>query len=173
MDELFGGPTDTNVTIGSGMTPTTMRNNYTMNNVFGIETVKRTLLKNVMGGGLGVEYSYSRTPSMIGSTINTIILYFKNHSNKPISNIKMGKLNLPEGMTLQGFEPIETMLPGDTFESQLSIKFPSVTHPAKFEIVHDNGVFSVTLSPSIGDLVRASALSPSEFADFESKLYLL
>jgi len=135
-----------------------------------MDTPKRTLLKNVVGGGLGIEYNYTRAPSMLGATYNTLQLFFKNHLQKPISNIKIGKMSLPEGMELVPFPEISALQPGESADSQMSIKFPSVSSPAKFEITTDLGVFNITLAPNIGDLVRPAALSPEEFADAEKTL---
>lgn len=86
-------------------------------------------------------------------------------------------------MEIYPFQEIASLAPGESVESQLSIKFPSVSHAAKFEVWYalvncilansvsstDQGTFNITLSPSIGDLVRASPVSTGEFAELESE----
>jgi len=55
-------------------------------------------------------------------------------------------------------------------DAQISITLTSVSQSVKFEIVTNRGTYPVTLEPSMGILVRASALSPDEFAALEKKL---
>jgi len=130
---------------------------------------KHTLLKSVVGGGLSIEYSYLRSPSMHGATVNTLQLWFKNVLQKPINDIALGK-QITEGIQLIPFGDISSIQAGETVESQMSVQFTSVTTPIKFEINTQNGNYPVTLNPSVGELVRASTLSPTEFSEQEKKL---
>lgn len=86
IDDLFGAAPSTTPVRSSSST-----SSYSGFSAFSSETPKRSLLKHVVGGGLGIEYSYVRAPSMIGATVNTLQLWFKNHSQKPIQNIRVGK----------------------------------------------------------------------------------
>jgi len=106
---------------------------------------------------------------MHGATVNTLQLWFKNHLQKPINEITLGK-QITEGVQLIPFSVVSSLQPGEISESQMSVQFTSVTTPIKFEISTQNGSFPVTLNPSVGELVRASTLSQSEFSDQEKKL---
>jgi len=156
MEDFFGSSSNGNhsASISSPFTPSTQ---YTM-------------LKHVVGGGLGIEYSYSRAPSMHGAMFNTLELTFKNHSNKPINNIKIGKMQSDGGMEIIAFQEIPTLVSMSTLSSQMSIKFSSVSKPAKFEISTSQGTYNITLVPFVGDLVRAGSMSLSEFSAEEKKL---
>ncbi len=83
MDDLFGPSPVTN---GTKSTSVNFYGGYSSN-----DPSPEVLLKPHLGGGLGVDYSFSRTPSMHGSTFITVNLSFKNHSEKVINNIRMGK----------------------------------------------------------------------------------
>jgi len=127
-------------------------------------TPKYTLLKSVLGAGLGIEYCSKRSPSMYGPTVSTLHLWLKNHSNRPINNVSIGKLTSGEGKPeLIPFPEIAAVPSSSTIETELSLKFTSATAAAKFEICTDQGSFPVTLTPNYGDLVRASSLSEGEF----------
>jgi len=119
---------------------------------------------------LEIEYSFLRRGSVHGAQVNTVLLYFKNHSDRPISNIKTGKLNLGSGMTLIPFSEIKELAPGASTEQSISITFINATQPAKFEILHERGTYNVTLAPSIGDLVLPAELTLQEFAEHQKKL---
>jgi len=163
MDELFSSGS-----ISSSPLSVT-KPNYSFG-LFNSETVKRTLLKSVVGGGLSIDYCYNRVPSMLGANYNTLRLFFKNSSQKPISNIKIGKVTLPEGMDMVPFPEIQSLQPNETIDSQISVKFSSVSNPLKFEISTNQGTFNVSISPNIGDLVRATAISLQEFIEAEKTL---
>jgi len=55
-------------------------------------------------------------------------------------------------------------------DSQISVKFTSVTPTVKFEVCTDRGTYNVTFEPPIGSLVRGVTMSPEEFALTEKKL---
>jgi len=135
------------------------------------QSVRKTLLKSAVGGGLEIEYSFLRRGgSMHGAQVNTVLLNFKNQSDRPIVNIRVGKQTLAPGMTLVPFLEIKELAPGATTEQSLSITFSNATQPAKFEILHERGTYNVSLPPSIGDLFTPVELSPQEFADLQKKL---
>jgi len=158
--------------LSSGLSPTRMSSfpigglSFTPSST----TAKRTLLKHVSGGGLEIEYSFLRRGSVHGPQVNTILLYFKNHSDRPLVNIKIGKTNLGAGMSLIPFIEIKELAPGSSTEQTISITFINATQPAKFEILHERGTFNVSLPPAIGDLVMPAELSLQEFSDNQKKL---
>jgi AP-3 complex subunit beta len=133
-------------------------------------TPRRTLLKGVVGGGLEIEYSFLRRGSVHGAQVNTVLLYFKNLSDRPVSNIKTGRMNLGSGMTLIPFSEIKELAPGASTEQSISVTFINATQPAKFEILHERGTYNISLPPSIGDLVSPAELTLQEFADHQKKL---
>jgi AP-3 complex subunit beta len=185
LDDLFGlGPTSTssasnlsndlaglNLSAGGTSPPRTHNAgfaslSFTPSNT----TPRKILLKSVVGGGLEIEYSFLRRGSVHGLQVNTILLYFKNLSDRPITNIKTGKLNLGVGMSLIPFSEIKELAPGTSTEQTISVTFINATQPAKFEILHERGAYNVTLPPSIGDLVLPCELTLAEFAEHQKKL---
>eukprot|EP01119_Soliformovum_irregulare_P017735 TRINITY_DN5315_c0_g6_i1.p1 TRINITY_DN5315_c0_g6~~TRINITY_DN5315_c0_g6_i1.p1 ORF type:complete len:1052 (+),score=400.87 TRINITY_DN5315_c0_g6_i1:2138-5293(+) len=170
LDDLFGGNS-----LPAPISAAKSNSNLNFGNSFsdlgfGAPQVRReTLLKHIVGGGLGVEYSYTRTPSMHGATMITIQLYFTNHIEKTIHNITMGKKSLSEGMEIIPFTDVPQLAPGTSTESSMAVKLSSVSQTIKFEITTDRGTYSVNIEPPAGELVRASSISPQEFNELESK----
>jgi len=60
-----------------------------------------TLLHFANGGGLNVEYCFTREDSFYGAGMNTIKLVLHNTTNLPLSNVRVGEQRLEEGMELQ------------------------------------------------------------------------
>lgn len=140
MDEFFSGSGNSSSVVNGNASPNVSSpatRSYSGIFSSGNDTVKRPLLKHVLANGLGIEYSFSRSPSMLGATINTVQLFIKNHSQKVLTNIRVGKQTLGEGMTLYPFESISQLEPGQSTEVTISIKFTSVSIPAKFEIWYE------------------------------------
>jgi hypothetical protein len=53
------------------------------------------------GGGLNVEYCFTREDSFYGAAMNTIKLVLHNTTNLPLTNIRVGELRLETAMQLQ------------------------------------------------------------------------
>jgi len=133
-------------------------------------TPRKLLLKGVLGGGLEIEYSFARRPSVYGARYNSIQLYFKNTSENVLSNIKIGKTTLAAGMEIKPFNEIKELQPGASADQLLSVIFNNISQPIKFEITHDKGAYTVNLTPQIGELVKPANLSVEEFTEKQRKL---
>lgn len=107
---------------------------------------------------------------MHGAGVTTVLLYFKNQSDRPLTNVHIGKLNLAGGMTVVPFNEIAEIAPGASTEQSISITFSNATQPAKFELVHERGTYNISLPPSIGDLVTPEEMSLQEFTENQKKL---
>ena len=53
------------------------------------------------GGGLNVEYCFTREDSFYGAAMNTIKLVLHNTTNLPLTNLRVGELRLETAMQLQ------------------------------------------------------------------------
>lgn len=84
-DELFGAPPPSSM--GSALPSSGLDLMTTMEP----EVKREVLLKHFVGGGLGIEYSYARVPSMHGATMIPITLALTNQSDKLINNIQIGE----------------------------------------------------------------------------------
>ncbi|PRP87640.1 hypothetical protein PROFUN_04667 [Planoprotostelium fungivorum] len=157
MDDFFG---DISV-------PATTGNNTSFG-LFSTSQPRHTLLKSHLGGGLKIEYSYSRSPSMYGATVKTLELFFENAGTKELKNIKL--VNAPATNEIIPFADIDGLSPSQTQESTMSLKFTSVTETVKFGISTNQGEFNITLTPSVGDLVRGYSLSRSDYDSAKKRL---
>jgi len=133
-----------------------------------VELPKLLLLSNVSGGGLQVEYRFVRSPSIRGPQYNSIQLYLSNHLSEPIHSIHIGKT---EGEAeVVPFSEVSLLQPGASLQSIISVVFPSISQPARFQIVTDRGVFHVALKPQPGELLRPNPLSEAEFDSLQRQL---
>lgn len=117
-------------------------------------SIKKVLLKHSNSGGLGIEYCFVRgayEPSQ--PSYNIITLYFKNHSDEPITDISIGNKNLIDGADILDFDTIETLDPQQVLEKQMEIKFNSISQSLKFEILSSKGSYQVSILPLIGELL--------------------
>eukprot|EP01120_Amphizonella_sp_Union-15-10_P017775 TRINITY_DN9994_c0_g1_i1.p1 TRINITY_DN9994_c0_g1~~TRINITY_DN9994_c0_g1_i1.p1 ORF type:complete len:1013 (+),score=198.95 TRINITY_DN9994_c0_g1_i1:103-3141(+) len=134
-------------------------------------TNKHTLLNSINSGGLTIEYSYLRLPSHHGPNFNPVRLWFKNNSEKNIQSIRLSNLVSNSSVEVKIFDPISVILPGMTVEATMHVDFSqSASNPIKFEITCDLGTFSVTLNPSVGELVRPTSLPLGEFETKQKQL---
>lgn len=161
-----------------------------------INRPKLTMLKSVVGGGLSIDYCYSRSPSMHGSNICGLFLWLTNTLTKPINRVSVGKilvcfrneflLFLVWWWRQVWIDPF----PWRTNHSCWCYCWVSDEHSVwfcynSFEIWNnvslqstliffrtDQGTFNVTLTPNIGDLIRPAPLTEQEFIAEESKIVL-
>jgi len=131
---------------------------------------KQMILSSVVGGGLSVESTFVRRPSMYGESFNIVQLFLKNLSDKPIHLIKIGKMTLEKGMELIPFAEINVLAPSASVETTLHIKFTTASQPASFEIWHDDRNYPVKILPSAGELIRPFSLTNEEFLSKQKKL---
>ena len=68
-----------------------------------------TLLHFANGGGLNVEYCFTREDSFYGAGMNSIKLVLHNTTNLPLTNVRVGEQRLEDGMQLQPFGEVATL----------------------------------------------------------------
>jgi len=128
---------------------------------------RSTLLNFANSGGLQIEYSFSRNPSIYSSAMNSIQLFFTNKSQQPIRNIRVGKITVDAGVDVKPFTSIDILQPNSTLDSSININFNQRTNPVKFEICTETGTYTVNLTPPIGELL---APAPCTIADFDGQI---
>merc|ERR1712216_623953 len=117
-----------------------------------------TLLHFANGGGLNVEYSFTREECFYGANFNAIKLVLHNTTNLPLTNLCIGEQRLEDGMSLQPFGEVASLPAGGK------------TRGAKFDLKHDRGSFPVVLNPPAGELVAPLSLSEDAFDSLASSL---
>jgi len=132
-------------------------------------------LKRVVGNGLQIEYQFQRRASIHGADVSVIQLWFSNHSDGPLTNVRLGEKEWPEdGATIYPFDVIPVLPAGGNSEGPFNIKFTSVTKAVRFQIsVGDQfgQSYSVQITPPVGELIKAVPLShPGEFEELQKKM---
>ena len=112
-----------------------------------------TLLHFANGGGLNVEYSFTREECFYGANFNAIKLVLHNTTNLPLTNLCIGEQRLEDGMSLQPFGEVASLPAGGKSVVNLYVDFGGKTRGAKFDLKHDRGSFPVVLNPPAGELV--------------------
>jgi hypothetical protein len=128
------------------------------------------LLHYANSGGLDIEYTFVREPSIYQSSMNVIRLAMTNRKDSTITNIKIGKTKLDTGMKLEPFVEIAQLTAGQRTEVNVHIDFNQKAAPAKFEIWTNFGQFAASLQPNVGELVRPVSISEDDFKQLEAKL---
>jgi len=129
-----------------------------------------TLLHFANGGGLNVEYSFTREECFYGANFNAIKLVLHNTTNLPLTNLCIGEQRLEDGMSLQPFGEVASLPAGGKSVVNLYVDFGGKTRGAKFDLKHDRGSFPVVLNPPAGELVAPLSLSEDAFDSLASSL---
>ncbi|XP_012259104.2 AP-3 complex subunit beta-1 [Athalia rosae] len=132
------------------------------------------LLNKISGKGLKVEFRFTRSQHLVSSAMTTIELSFRNESSEPMKDIKVGNKNLPSGMQMHDFSPIQLLPPNTSLSSTLGVNFNDSTQPANFSIdflkEDEKYSSSVSIRAPIGELMRSVMLPESLFTAEQAKL---
>lgn len=135
---------------------------------------KTTLLNNIIGHGLKIEYRFTRSQHLISSSLVNIELTFFNESNNTIKEIQIGNKNLQKGMFIHDFTQISSLDANATLSSTLGVNFNDSTQPANFNIdfaINDEKYSCpVSIKPPIGEIIRSVTLPESMFNAEKAKL---
>ncbi|XP_012232882.1 AP-3 complex subunit beta-1 [Linepithema humile] len=135
---------------------------------------KTTLLNNIMGHGLKIEYRFTRSQHLVSSSLINIELTFSNESNDVIKEIQIGSKNLQKGMLIHDFTMISSLDASATLSSTLGVNFNDSTQSANFNIdftINDEKYSCpVSIKPPIGEIIRSVTLPESMFDAEKAKL---
>eukprot|EP00698_Gefionella_okellyi_P003107 TRINITY_DN12904_c0_g1_i1.p1 TRINITY_DN12904_c0_g1~~TRINITY_DN12904_c0_g1_i1.p1 ORF type:complete len:1021 (-),score=279.54 TRINITY_DN12904_c0_g1_i1:233-2959(-) len=128
------------------------------------------LLDGMKAGGLGVNYSFTREPSIYGGRMITVRLYFTNTSSMPIQSIAAVNIKPESGSEAREFEPVPALQPGATDYRNMAINFNGRVAPLRFDIQCDRGVHAVKLTPPVGELLKPFEISRQDFINKVARL---
>lgn len=133
--------------------------------------VKTTeLLNKITGGGLSVSARFTRAPHLYSPAMATLQLVFTNHSNSPMTDIKVGSKTLSNGMDVHDFAPISSLAPNTNAVSTLGVAWNDSTQPINIDLLWNEGKAKVSLRAPVGELVRAVVMPLSMFQTEQGKL---
>jgi len=91
---------------GKAGTPSTPTGRSVASVVDKSKLVSQTLLHFAKGGGLNVDYCFTREDSFYGAGMNTIKLVLHNTTNLPLTNVRVGQLRLEDGLAPNPSSPL-------------------------------------------------------------------
>lgn len=128
------------------------------------------LLNKITGGGLSVSARFTRAPHLYSPSMATLQLVFTNHSNSPMTDIRVGSKTLSHGMDVHDFAPISSLAPNANAISTLGVAWNDSTQPINIELLWNEGKAKVSLRAPVGELVRAVIMPVWMFQTEQGKL---
>lgn len=120
------------------------------------------LLKEHMGGGLEVTYTYSRQPSVYGANYVSLDVHLRNTTDRALTGIRLGAV---EGVTLVPFPEIPTLPAATIADTKLHLSFQSPTSVARIELHHSHAKYTMSLPAAPGELLHPATMTIDEFAE--------
>ncbi|CAM9094981.1 unnamed protein product, partial [Ectocarpus fasciculatus] len=130
-----------------------------------------TLLRHQAGGGLQVDYRFSRGRASAlsrPSTTLTLRLSFTNHGETPVRRIRV--VAPRDGTPMEAFPEIQMLPAGATQTANLGIDFGGKAKDVRFELKTDKGSFMVSLEPPPEELLFPEPVSRAEFRRVQGSL---
>jgi hypothetical protein len=121
------------------------------------------LLHFANGGGLAIDYCFTREASIYSSEMNTVKLVLRNTLSAPLTKVRVGDTRLEDGMQLQPFAEIATLPPGGSTSVNLYVDFGGKTRAANFDVQTERGTYPVSVAVGAGELVSPVELALEEF----------
>lgn len=128
------------------------------------------VISRVMSGGLSCTARWTRAPHLYSQTMCAIDLLFTNHSSNQITNVRVNKKTLTGTRNIHEFSPIPVLSPSGSVTATLGVEFADSIQPIEFTIISSSGEVSVSITPPVGELLRAVTMSPSRWDAEHKKL---
>ncbi|CAM9328022.1 unnamed protein product, partial [Laminaria digitata] len=123
-----------------------------------------TLLRHQAGGGLQVDYRFTRIRANSlsrPSTTLTLRLTLTNHRETPIRRVRV--VAPRDGTPMDPFPELQILAAGGVFCTNLGIDFGGRSKDVRFELKTDKGSFMVSLEPPTEELLFPGPVSRAEF----------
>ncbi|PZC70357.1 hypothetical protein B5X24_HaOG202595 [Helicoverpa armigera] len=135
-----------------------------------INTTPTEVLGRVRWGGTVLALRWSRAPHLYSHTMCAIDLIFTNHSANEVTNIRLHKKTLTGSRNIHEFAPIPLLSPSATATVTLGVDFADTIQPIEFTIISSIGEVPVSITPPVGELMRAVTMSQSRWDAEHKKL---
>ncbi|XP_050314000.1 AP-3 complex subunit beta-2 [Anthonomus grandis grandis] len=133
-------------------------------------TKPKELLSKINGKGLSATYRFTRSQHLYSPSMININIMFTNSTSETVTDIRIGKKHFAGGMSIHEFACIQSLPANCSLPATIGIDFNDTTRPATFEIMSSLGTFSVSIKPSIGELLRPIKMPTAMFIEKQSKL---
>ncbi|KAM3958383.1 LOW QUALITY PROTEIN: adaptor related protein complex 3 subunit ruby [Aphomia sociella] len=133
-------------------------------------SVAAELVPRVVWGGLAASRRWPRTPHLYSPRMCAVEIVFTNHSADDVTNIRVNKKTLTGSRAIHEFAPVQLLGPNASANVTLGVDFADTIQPIEFTIASSLGEVSVSLSPPLGELVRAVSMSEARWLAEHKKL---
>ncbi|KAG6452059.1 hypothetical protein O3G_MSEX007443 [Manduca sexta] len=130
--------------------------------------VSAELFPRVVSGGLAATRRWSRAPHLYSHRMCAIEITFTNHSAQDVQHIRVNKKTLTGSRAIHDFSPVPGLAPGASASATLGVDFADSIQPIEFTIISSLGEVSVSVTPPVGELMRAVTMSETRW-DLEHK----
>ncbi|KAL0820861.1 hypothetical protein ABMA28_005530 [Loxostege sticticalis] len=131
----------------------------------GIELVPRVVWR-----GLGATRRWSRAPHLYSHKMCAIEITFTNTSSQEVTNIRVNKKTLTGSRAIHDFSAIPSLAPGAQATTTLGVDFADSIQPVEFTMLSSVGEVSASITPAVGELLRAVTMSPARWDAEHKKL---
>ncbi|XP_037292311.1 AP-3 complex subunit beta-2 isoform X2 [Manduca sexta] len=130
--------------------------------------VSAELFPRVVSGGLAATRRWSRAPHLYSHRMCAIEITFTNHSAQDVQHIRVNKKTLTGSRAIHDFSPVPGLAPGASASATLGVDFADSIQPIEFTIISSLGEVAVSVTPPVGELMRAVTMSETRW-DLEHK----
>ncbi|XP_013174113.1 PREDICTED: AP-3 complex subunit beta-2 isoform X3 [Papilio xuthus] len=133
-----------------------------------VPTSSAELLSRVVCSGLGARRRWTRAPHLFSHKMCSLEIIFTNHNNTEVNNIRINKKTLTGSRAIHEFASITSLPPGASATTTLGVDFADSIQPIEFTIISSLGEVPVSITPPVGELVRAVTMTTARW-DTEHK----
>ncbi|XP_060804461.1 AP-3 complex subunit beta-2 [Amyelois transitella] len=128
------------------------------------------LISRVCSGGLAAEYRWARAPHLYSPKMCAIEITFTNHWQKDVTNIRINKKTLTGARAMHDFAAVGALAPGGGASATLGVDFADTIQPIEFTIASSLGEVPVSITPPVGELMRAVSMPDTRWNNEHNKL---
>ncbi|CAH0725113.1 unnamed protein product, partial [Brenthis ino] len=125
-------------------------------------------ISRVRAAGLSARRRWTRAPHLYARAMCALDLVFTNHTADDVENIRVNKKTLTGSRSIHEFAPIPRLAAGSAASRTLGVDFADSIQPIEFTVISSLGEVPVSITPPVGELIRAVTMSPTRW-DLEQK----
>lgn len=127
------------------------------------------LLHRMTGKGLAAQYHFPRQPCIYGDRMVSVQLTLNNHGDHALEDIHISE-KTSTGQNIHCFRPIERLEPEASATVSMGVDFNDSTQAASFQLCTKAEKFSVSIHPTVGELLLPVTMTEQDFNKEQGKL---
>ncbi|XP_073960458.1 AP-3 complex subunit beta-2-like [Choristoneura fumiferana] len=128
------------------------------------------LIPRVSLRGVSARRRWSRAPHLYSPRMCALEIQFTNHGAEDVQNIRLNKKTLTGSRAIHEFAPVTVLAPGATASTTLGVDFCDSIQPIEFSVLSSVGEVSVSITPPVGELMRAVVMPEARWDAEQKKL---